>query len=56
MPSVRLLVWRAPGLVENVGDRGEGLVFVGAANVLVGFDFSVERVSLIFGLRGTCWV
>jgi hypothetical protein len=44
------------GFVENVGDCGEELVFVGAANVLVGFDFSVKRVSLMLGPRRACWV
>ena len=42
------------GFVENVGYCGEGLIFVGAADVLVGFDFSVKVVSLMFGPRGAC--
>ena len=35
--------------VEDGGNSREGLVFVGAADVLVGFDFSAERVSLVLG-------
>ena len=42
--------------VEDGGDSGEGLVFVGAADVLVGFDLSEERVSLVFGSRRACWM
>jgi len=35
--------------VEDGGDGGEWLVFVGAANVLVGFDISGNAVSLMLG-------
>lgn len=40
------------GLVENVGDGGEGLVFVRTAHVFVGLYFPVICISLISEIEG----
>lgn len=44
------------GFVEDGGDGGEGLVFVGAANMLVGFDLSAKRLSLMLRSRWASWM